>query len=118
LLTQRIAASLRPIMSRTDTSLVERLREFDSKRPSLPGEHWAAFALGLYLLLARRSSVFGRAASVMAGGALVARALSGRDGAIAMLRREGQAHRADDYVDVAMPWPYQEPVRIKQADRG
>jgi hypothetical protein len=96
--------------------LVDRLRHFDQRRPSLPGEHWAAFALGLYFLLRRRTGFLGRAASVMAGGALVARALSGRDGAIAMLRRDGPAREGDDFVDVAMPWPYDERVRIQQPD--
>ena len=98
------------------TSLADRLRAFDRNRPSLPGEHWAAFALGLYLLFRRRRGVLGRTASALAGGALVARALSGRDGAIAMLSRDDRTRGADDLVDVAMPWPYDERVRIVQHD--
>ena len=90
-------------------SLAERLRDFDNARPSLPGEHWAAFGLGLYLLLRRRRTVVGRLASMILGGTLVARALSGRDGAVAMWRRQGEA---GELVDVAAPWPYDERVRI------
>jgi hypothetical protein len=70
-----------------DGSLLAALRGFDEARPSLPGEHWTAFGLGLYLLLRRRRTSAGRLASIVAGAMLVARALSGRDGAIAVLRR-------------------------------
>ena len=90
-------------------SLAERLRDLDSARPSLPGEHWAAFGLGLYFLLHRRRTVGGRFASMVSGVALVARALSGRDGAVAMWRRQGEV---GEMVDVAAPWPYDERVRI------
>ncbi len=70
-----------------DPSLLERLREFDDSRPSLPGEHWFAFGVGLYFLLSRRHSVAGRLASMALGAAFIARAITGRDGAIAVLSR-------------------------------
>ncbi len=73
-------------MKDSDTSLIERLRELDESRPSLPGEHWMALGLGLYFLMRRRQTLPGRLASTVAGVALVTRALSGRDGAIAVLR--------------------------------
>jgi hypothetical protein len=93
-------------------SLLAALRDFDEARPSLPGEHWTAFGLGLYLLLRRRRTSAGRLASMVAGATLVARALSGRDGAIAVLRRTRERDAEDEVVDVAMPWPYDERVRV------
>jgi Protein of unknown function (DUF3606) len=93
-------------------SLLAALRDVDESRPSLPGEHWAAFGFGLYLLLRRRSSGVGRLASMFAGTALMARALSGRDGAIAMWRRAEAGDAANQLIDVAMPWPYEQRVRI------
>jgi hypothetical protein len=93
-------------------SLLAALRDFDEARPSLPGEHWTAFGLGLYLLLRRRRTSAGRLASTLAGATLVARALSGRDGAIAVLRRTRVRDEEDEVVDVAMPWPYEERVRV------
>ena len=95
-----------------DSSFLAALRQFDDARPSLPGEHWAAFGLGLYFLLRRRSSVVGRLASMVAGTALVARALTGRDGAIAVWRRADRRDDTGELLDVAMPWPYEERVRI------
>lgn len=70
-----------------DASLLDRLREFDENRPSLPGEHWLAFGVGLYFLLSRRRSVAERLASMVVGAAFIARAVTGRDGAIAVLNR-------------------------------
>ena len=55
-------------------------------------------------------------ASVVAGAALVARALSGRDGAVAMWRRVALRDSARErFVDVAVPWPYDERVRVAPA---
>ena len=93
-------------------SLLGGLRDFDQTRRSLPGEHWAAFAIGLYLVLRRRRSAAGRVAAMIAGSALVARALSGRDGAVAMYRRAESRDAEGPFIDVAMPWPYDERVRI------
>jgi hypothetical protein len=98
-------------MNAPRTSLLARLRELDRSRHSWPGEHWIAFAAGLYLLQRSRPTRLGRLASAAAGVALVARALSGRDGAIALLRRPERA-RDGDFVDVAAPWPYAERTRI------
>jgi hypothetical protein len=100
----------------TRASLVEELRAFDHARPSLPGEHWAAFGLGLYLLLRRRRGSVGGVASMVAGAALVARALSGRDGAIAMFGRARRRDAQDEFVDVAMPWPHDERVRVASSE--
>lgn len=73
-----------------DENLFERLRRLDESRESVPGEHWFAFGVGLYFLLRRRQTTPGRVASLIVGTAFVARALSGRDGAIAVLRRAAQ----------------------------
>lgn len=104
-------------MNAPDASTLQRLRRFDQGRHSLPGEHWAAFALGLYFLQHRSGSALGRAASVVAGAALIARALSGRDGAVAMYRRVALRDAASErFVDVAAPWPYKERVRVAPAE--
>ena len=99
------------------TSTFQRLRRFDHGRHSLPGEHWATFALGLYFLQHRPASALGRVASLVAGAAFVARALSGRDGALAMWRRVALRDSARErFVDVAAPWPYDERVRVAPAE--
>jgi len=111
-------------MNDADPSLIDRLREFDAQRESLPGEHWLAFGLGLYLLLRRRKSVAARAIAMAAGALFVVRALSGRDGAIAAVERA--AHAGDDagFAEVAAPWPYarrvrvSKPRRIRRSDRS
>ena len=98
-------------MNTPRTSPVARLRELDRRRHSWPGEHWIAFAAALYFLRRSRTTRLGRLASVAAGAALVARALSGRDGAIALLRRP-ERRRGEGFVEVAAPWPYGERTRI------
>ena len=67
--------------------LLNRIREFDQRRPSFPGEHFIVAAAGSALLKsAGRRRGLGRALALLAGGALLARAASGRDG----LARLGQ----------------------------
>lgn len=78
-------------MNNAEPSLFEQLCRFDESRPSIPGEHWLAVGAGLYFLLRRRRTVLGRLASMALGAAFVARGLSGRDGAIAVLSRPGPA---------------------------
>ena len=61
--------------------LLRRLRDYDEQRPGFPGEHFIVAALGTSLLnSARRRSGIGRIVATVAGGALLARAASGRDG--------------------------------------
>lgn len=62
-------------------SLIDRIRDFDNSRPSIPGEHWAALAGGIALWLGtrRHPSLAVRVLSSVAGTLLVVRALSGRD---------------------------------------
>jgi uncharacterized membrane protein len=67
--------------------LFNRLRDFDRRRPGFPGEHFIVAALGTSLLnSARRRRGVGRVLATVAGGALLARAASGRDG-LARLKR-------------------------------
>lgn len=58
--------------------VLRQIKEFDDRRPSLPGEHWLALGAGVALLLwgAQRHSL----AATAAGLGLVVRAASGRDG--------------------------------------
>jgi hypothetical protein len=69
------------------------LKAFDARRPSLPGEHWAAFAAGLAAIEAgrRQHSSAGRLALWALGGLLVVRSVSGRDGALARLRHKSES---------------------------
>ena len=61
-------------MNAPRTSSLARLRELDRRRHSWPGEHWIAFAAGLYLLQRSRPTRLGRLASVATG-------VAGRGGA-------------------------------------
>ena len=65
-----------------------RLKRFDERRASIPGEHWAAFGAGAALLAcARRTrSPLLRTAALAAGGAMIWRAASGRDSPVQRLR--------------------------------
>jgi uncharacterized membrane protein len=68
--------------------LLAALKRIDQRRPSLPGEHWAALGAGTALLgyARRRHSPLLRLAALVAGGVLVYRAASGRDGVAKLLR--------------------------------
>jgi uncharacterized membrane protein len=61
---------------------LQQLKDWDERRPSFPGEHWLVLAAGVAALLAARRSPSPliRALGSVAGGALLARAASGRDG--------------------------------------
>ena len=105
---------IEPAMTDADASLFDRLRQFDEQRPSVPGEHWIAFGLGLYLLLRRRSTLAGRLASMSAGALFVTRALSGRDGAIAALKPRSAQDHEPGFAQVAATWPYDKPVLLSK----
>jgi uncharacterized membrane protein len=70
-------------------ALLTKLRAIDSRRPGIPGEHWMVAAAGTSLLRAafKRRSTTGRVLLLVAAGALLARAASGRDGVASALRR-------------------------------
>jgi uncharacterized membrane protein len=61
--------------------LLNKVREFDQRRPGFPGEHFIVAAVGASLLRsAGRRSGIGRVLALLAGSALMARAASGRGG--------------------------------------
>ena len=66
--------------------LLDKLKEFDQRRPDFPGEHFIVATIGASLLwsAARRSGP-GRLLALLAGGALMARAASGRGGLARLL---------------------------------
>jgi uncharacterized membrane protein len=68
--------------------LLSSLKQFDQRRPSLPGEHLMTLGAGTALLRAagRRRSRLGKAITLAAGAALLWRALSGRDGVRRLMR--------------------------------
>lgn len=68
---------------------IQDLREWDQSRTGLKGEHWLVLGAGLLALhRARRAeSTVGRLVGSAIGTALIARAATGRDGAIARARR-------------------------------
>ena len=104
-------------MKDVDPSLIDRLVAFDAQRESLPGEHWLAFGLGVYLLLRHRQSVAGRLVSMAAGALFIVRGLTGRDGAIAVLERRTPQNDDAGFAEVAAPWPYDRRVRISAPRR-
>ena len=77
------------------TNLLSRIRAFDQRRASFPGEHLIVAAVGssLFRSALRRRSGLGRVLAIAAGGALLARAASGRDG-LARLARPRDARTA------------------------
>jgi hypothetical protein len=74
------------------------LRDADRRRTGVPGEHWATFGVALSALSAARRirSPWLRTATTVLGGVLVLRAISGRDGAVAVARRNTTSHEAID----------------------
>lgn len=66
------------------------LRAADRRRAGVPGEHWATFGAAVSAIGAARSirSPALRTVALIVGGALVLRAISGRDGALAVARRK------------------------------
>ncbi len=61
---------------------IQSCRDWDQRRESFPAEHWIVLGAGVALMLASRRSASPvvRALGSAAGGALLARAASGRDG--------------------------------------
>ena len=64
-------------------------QQWDAARPGFRGEHWLVLGAGLLALrgASRSRSFLGRALARTVGGALVARAASGRDGVVGKLAR-------------------------------
>lgn len=70
------------------------LRAADRRREGVPGEHWATFGAALGALGAARSirSPWLRTATLLIGGVLVLRAITGRDGALNVAKRKARSH--------------------------
>ena len=100
-----------------DPSLIDRIVDFDARREGLPGEHWLAFGVGLYLLLRHRDGIAARLVSIGAGALFVLRALTGRDGAIAALERRPQQDDDTGFAEIAAPWPHDQRVRVSTPRR-
>ena len=76
-------------------NLFSRIRAYDQRRASFPGEHLIVAAIGSSLLRsAARRGGLGRVVALLAGGALLARAASGRDGLARIARVRGPARMA------------------------
>jgi hypothetical protein len=61
---------------------LQQLRTYDRQREGVPGEHWATLAMGVAALVSaeRCRTPWMKWAAYAAGGALLVRAASGRDG--------------------------------------
>jgi uncharacterized membrane protein len=64
-------------------------RQWDATRPGFPGEHWLVLGAGLLVLrtAGRSRGIVGRMLGRAVGGALIARAASGRDGVASTVAR-------------------------------
>ena len=69
------------LISRSRQQL-QSCQDWDQRRESFPAEHWIVLGIGVALLIASRRSTspVTRALGSAAGGAMLARAASGRDG--------------------------------------
>ena len=90
------------------------LRQADQQRPGVPGEHWATFAAayGVLRWASRVRSPVLRVGAYVIGGALVLRAIGGRDGLLAKMG----VQRAAAQTPMAPALPYQ-PARATLAER-
>ena len=90
------------------------LRQADRQRPGVPGEHWATFAAayGVLRWASRVRSPVLRTGAYVVGGALVLRAIGGRDGLLAKIG----VQRAAAQSSTAPALPYQ-PPRSALAER-
>lgn len=72
----------------TQKTWLETIKEADTRRPDLPGEHLVVLATGVLLLLAtgRSRSLLGRVLIGAAAGAFIGRAASGTGGVARIAR--------------------------------
>ena len=71
---------------------IDRLRQADQQRASLPGEHWLVATAGMWFL--RRKGLLGK----VAGAALLYRAASGRDGLRRLLIKGNAVQGSPDFT--------------------
>ena len=72
---------------------IDDARQWDAQRPGFPGEHWLVLGAGLVALRAagRSRSLVGRMLGRAVGGALIARAATGRQGLAGKVARVATA---------------------------
>lgn len=94
---------------------IRLLSRADRQRAGVPGEHWATFAAayGTLRWASRVRSPLLRTVALVAGGALVLRAIGGRDGLLAKLGRRPAATPVTDEGAL----PYEPPQRAPLAER-
>ncbi|RZJ14573.1 MAG: hypothetical protein EON50_05325 [Acidovorax sp.] len=68
---------------------VHKAQQRGNARPGFPGEHWLTLGAGLLILrgAGRSKGLVGKTVGRLVGGALIARAASGRDGVMGKLLR-------------------------------
>ena len=94
-------------------ALFTLLRDFDRRRPALPGESLIKLGLGVAMLR-------GGLVSKAIGAALIYRAFTGKDGLAEMLKRDGRRFRRSDeagargdgFVEAEPLWPHEERVKV------
>ena len=72
---------------------IRDIQQWDNARPGFFGEHWLVLGAGVLLLsrAGRSRGMVGRLLGRAVGGALIARAASGRDGVASKLARVASA---------------------------
>jgi len=72
---------------------IDDARQWDAQRPGFPGEHWLVLGAGLVALrtAGRSRSLVGRMLGRAVGGALIARAATGRQGLAGKVARVATA---------------------------
>lgn len=69
---------------------LKELQQWDNRRSGFPGEHWLALGAGMLVMRSagKSRSLVGRLLGRAMGGALIARAATGRDGPLAKVRSQ------------------------------
>ncbi|WP_342720392.1 hypothetical protein [Acidovorax sp. FHTAMBA] len=72
---------------------IQDIKQWDDARPGFVGEHWLVLGAGVLLMrrAGRSRGLVGRLLGRAVGGALIARAASGRDGVASKLARVASA---------------------------
>ena len=76
------------LIARPLSRSLDRLSEYDKRRPGFSGEHWLVFGAGVAVLVASRRSpsLLWRTVGPALGSSLLYRAASGREGLAKLLR--------------------------------
>lgn len=79
---------------------LQDLQQWDKQRTGFPGEHWLALGAGLLVMrqAGRSHSFLGRLLGRTLGGALMARAATGRDGPLGAVQGKKPSLRVRDLL--------------------